>query len=229
MFKVWAKNLDQVYVVCKKQKGQYFFVANSSQKTDSFVTKACTFDNKVDAQKEADVWTKAQKVKFVVEPLSKFMANNFTAKFDQYSRVISVESKLEPLSRLKRTGSKGDINHDLENRRSTIINGMNVAISQINSDTEWRRKRLILEKESHDKVIEELQKAIAINDEKLKDIVAKQEELKNVDLNSIIEPLITKTDKAIKVLYGKESKAIEITNTGCVSVSILPDDDNCPF
>ena len=219
-----AKNLDEIYVVTKKVSGRHFFVGYSFSVTKSSVNQAKQFTVKSEAEEVCKNWTTQQKKKFKVEPISKFMVNDFKIEFNRWKSVdecITVTSKPVSVNHIKNYGK--NVNLDLQNRKNAIISDISAKISDIKRDFESEERDIAEKIKAH-----EARKLSLIRDseafEKLKI------EVNALDFTTLTEGLKTKTDTTINTLYGKR----EVPTTTATAVDgtmfILPKKtDDVPF
>lgn len=216
-----AKNLDEIYVVCKKVKASFFFVGYSYAVTKSSVTQARQYATRPEAEEVAKKWTEQQKKKFKVEPLSKFMVNDFKIEFNRYRSVhdcITVTSKPVSVNYIKNFGKNFSI--DLQNRKNDIVRDISTKISDLKREFENEERDIAEKIKQH-----ENRKLALIKDSEAFELL--KNEVDSLDFASLTEGLKTKTDTTINTLYGKK----EVPKEATVETMILMPrkDDGVPF
>ncbi len=206
MIKFEVKNLDAIYVVVKRKSGVNYFVGRSSYVTQSIVSKATQFDDKTKADEAAKKWTIQQKSRFKVEPLSKFMVNNFTLSYNRYASAVeekvSVTSK--PMALHQITHMKRDFQLELNNKRKDVIISINTDILKLDEQIAKSDKEVEAMKQRHLKELEDY----ANETQQKRDTIEKYKTLaqtvEQLDIDSQLEQFKTKTDNTMKTLYGKK-------------------------
>lgn len=233
MIKFDVKNLDNIYVVVKRKQGINYFVGRSSWVTQSYVSKATQFEDKAKAEESAKKWTAQQKAKFKVEPLSKFMVNNFTLAYNRYTDKVEekVTVNSRPVSVNEVTRWKKDFQLELNNKRKDVVTSINSDILKLDQQIAASDKEVEAMKQRHIKELEEY----ANETQQKRDTIEKYKVLahavEQLDIDSQLEQFKTKTDNTMKTLYGKKIADNTLT-TQDGKMMLLPlkqQDDGIPF
>lgn len=234
MIKVDVKDLNTVYVVCKRQRGQHFFVYHSRQVTTTSATSANRYTDKAQAEAVALEWKTKQKCRFKVEPLSKFLVNDFTVNYysynDKIEDKISISSRplsVDAVSKYKRNFSSSiehrkkdilnNIEGDIQNKKNYIA-GKDKALAD--AQARYEERIAYANKELLDSRVQ-ISTDVANATAKIEEFTKFKEQVSEVNFDNLIEPFKTKTDSNMQVLFGKKHEENTLTTQDGVSTMIL--------
>ncbi len=200
MIKFDVVNLDNIFVVTKRMSGiDYFVSGRSTAVTYTNINRAYRFATREEAQKTADTWTLKQKKRFKVQPLSKFMVNNFSISTNRYADKVEekviVSSKPMPISNVMKW--KHDFQLELNQKRSNIVADLNQEVLRLDQKDKEQRQEL-------ERMQMQIEKDIAERGVRKEQYKLLAKEVEAFDIDQHIEQFKTKTDNTMKTLYGKK-------------------------